>query len=104
VWQAPGPVLWKSPDGLATISREADRINSLAVSISDLLELEVLTDSEKELIADPPVHFLNFNVRKISTTPKVHGVRGLRCTVLLPSTIAYLTVTLLRADQACAII
>jgi hypothetical protein len=67
--------LWKSPDGLATISREADRINSLVVSISDLLELEVLTDSEKELIADPPVHFLNFNVRKITTTAKVHGVR-----------------------------
>ncbi|GAQ80106.1 hypothetical protein KFL_000460170 [Klebsormidium nitens] len=73
---APGPVVWKSPDGLATIVREASRINSLVISFSDLLEMEVLTDSEKELIADPPVHFLNFNVRNITTTPEVHGFLG----------------------------
>ncbi|GAQ80103.1 hypothetical protein KFL_000460140 [Klebsormidium nitens] len=74
--EAPGPVLWKSPDGLATVVREAGRINSLLVSISDLLEMEVVTDSEKELIADPPIHFLNFNFRNITTTPSVHGFLG----------------------------
>ncbi|GAQ85447.1 hypothetical protein KFL_002350220 [Klebsormidium nitens] len=72
----PGPVVWKSPDGLASIVREAGRIKSLVISISNLLEMEVVTDSEKELIADPPIHFLNFNVRNISTTPKVHGFLG----------------------------
>lgn len=49
-----------------------NRIDALIVSIR--LELEVEGDFEKELIADPPIHFINFKITKIATSAEVHGV------------------------------
>ncbi|GAQ89152.1 hypothetical protein KFL_004920020 [Klebsormidium nitens] len=70
------PSGWIRPDGMATISRLAGRPNALAVSISDILLLEVASDSRKDLIADPPIHYLNFEVKRLATWTDVHGFLG----------------------------
>ncbi|GAQ84255.1 hypothetical protein KFL_001820080 [Klebsormidium nitens] len=67
---------WTSPDGTSRIRRSADRANALSVSVAGLLEMEVVSDVEKELIADPPVHFLNFDIKAIANTANVHGFLG----------------------------
>lgn len=65
---------WSNPDGIARINGLKNRNNALAIYIDDLLELELEGDFEKELIADPPVHFINFKINKLATGPDVHGV------------------------------
>jgi hypothetical protein len=65
---------WTSPDGTSRIRCSAERVNALSVSVAGLLEMEIVSDVEKELIADPPVHFLNFEIKAIANTANVHGV------------------------------
>ncbi|GAQ85269.1 hypothetical protein KFL_002270010 [Klebsormidium nitens] len=64
---------WTSPDGTSWIRCSADRVNALSVSVAGLLEMEIVSDVEKDLIADPPVHFLNFEIKAIANTANVHG-------------------------------
>jgi hypothetical protein len=65
---------WSNPNGIARINGLKNRNNALAIYIDDLLELELEGDFEKELIADPPVHFINFKINKLATGRDVHGV------------------------------
>ncbi|GAQ88378.1 hypothetical protein KFL_004230010 [Klebsormidium nitens] len=65
---------WKSADGLATIQRAAGRVNALSISVAGLLEMEVNTATEEFIIVDPPVHFLNVDIKRIATSGQVHGV------------------------------
>ncbi|GAQ87035.1 hypothetical protein KFL_003270025 [Klebsormidium nitens] len=67
---------WISPDGMATISRLVGRPNALAVSVSDILLLEVASETEKDLIADPPIHYLNLGVKRLAASTDVHGFLG----------------------------
>ncbi|GAQ85271.1 hypothetical protein KFL_002270040 [Klebsormidium nitens] len=67
---------WTSPDGTSRIRCSADRVNALSVSVAGLLEMEIVSDVEKELIANPPVHFLNFEIKAIANTANVHGFLG----------------------------
>ncbi|GAQ81164.1 hypothetical protein KFL_000730010 [Klebsormidium nitens] len=60
---------WKSPDGVAAVHRSADVIAQLTVTIAGLLEMELTTDKDG-------IHFLNFDLKKIVTSPRVHGVLG----------------------------
>lgn len=36
--------------------------------------MEVAVDSEKDLITDPTLHYLDFAIQKIAVGPEVHGV------------------------------
>lgn len=65
---------WTSPDGLATLTRPAGSVNALHVSVSALLEMDITSASETEIIVDPSVQFLNLDITKITTSHSVHGV------------------------------
>ncbi|GAQ92394.1 hypothetical protein KFL_010040010, partial [Klebsormidium nitens] len=69
-----GEVTWTSADKSITATRLSNHF--LSISIPGLLSLEVKVEKETELITEPPIYFLNFEIKTIATTPKVHGFLG----------------------------
>ncbi|GAQ87755.1 hypothetical protein KFL_003750050 [Klebsormidium nitens] len=67
---------WTSPDGLAAIRLVNGTVNKLLVTISDTLAIEIVTEVEKELITDPAVHYLNFELQNFATSATIHGFLG----------------------------
>ncbi|GAQ92354.1 hypothetical protein KFL_009900010 [Klebsormidium nitens] len=67
-------VSWTSPDKSIMATRSSNF--SVSISIPSLLTMEVEVEKETELITEPPIYYLNFKIKMIATTPKVHGFLG----------------------------
>jgi hypothetical protein len=67
--------MWTSPDGAKSITRNFHNgSDSVKVVIAGVLDIDIVTSREQELIADPPIHFLNFFIKSMAVGPSVHGV------------------------------
>jgi hypothetical protein len=67
---------WTSPDGATSITRNfRDGSDALKVVIAGVLDIAIVTSREEELIADPPIHFLDFFINSMRVGPSVHRVR-----------------------------
>ncbi|GAQ77808.1 hypothetical protein KFL_000040090 [Klebsormidium nitens] len=67
--------MWTSPDGATSITREfINGSDTMKVVIAGLLDIDIVTSREQELLADPPIHFLNFFINSMAVGPSVHGM------------------------------
>ncbi|GAQ77809.1 hypothetical protein KFL_000040100 [Klebsormidium nitens] len=66
---------WTSSDGATSITRDfRNGSDSVRVVIAGLLDVNIVTSREQELITDPPIHFLNFFINSMAVGPSVHGM------------------------------
>lgn len=65
---------WTSPDGTLTIRFDFEFRTSVEVSVSGQLRMKVWVEADAEIISDPPIYSLSFEIEYIATTPEVHGV------------------------------
>jgi hypothetical protein len=72
-----GVSTWSSPDVTLTIRFDSKFRTSVQVSIPDQLKMKVWVEADAELISDPPIYSLSFDIEWIATTPEVHGVSSL---------------------------
>jgi hypothetical protein len=76
--QVPGGVsTWTSPDETLTIHFDTELKTSVEVSVSRQLKMKVWVEADAEIISDPPIYSLSFEIEYIATTPEVHGVSSL---------------------------
>ncbi|GAQ90774.1 hypothetical protein KFL_006830030 [Klebsormidium nitens] len=68
--------LWTSPDGMVKISPHCTRGSALSISVGESLDMDIFREFEDEIITEPPVQFLNFEIRHAATTDFVHGFLG----------------------------
>ncbi|GAQ77846.1 hypothetical protein KFL_000040460 [Klebsormidium nitens] len=64
---------WTSSDSLITISQEG---NATHIFMPELLTMTIKVEPERELITEPPIYCLNFEIKTLYTTPNVHGFLG----------------------------
>jgi hypothetical protein len=69
---------WTSPDGTLTIRFDSEFRTSVEVSVSRLLKMKVWAEADAEIISEPPIYSLSFEIEYIATTPEVHGVSSLK--------------------------
>ncbi|GAQ92379.1 hypothetical protein KFL_009990020 [Klebsormidium nitens] len=67
---------WTSQDGAVTVSRPPNSVSILSVDIKEVLNMVVSSETEEEIIVEPRIYFLNFELKNIVTTPSVHGFLG----------------------------
>ncbi|GAQ90775.1 hypothetical protein KFL_006830040 [Klebsormidium nitens] len=68
--------LWTSPDGMVKISPHPTRESALSISVGESLDMDIFREFEDEIITEPPVQFLNFEIRHAATSANVHGFLG----------------------------
>ncbi|GAQ90197.1 hypothetical protein KFL_006120010 [Klebsormidium nitens] len=71
-----GASTWTSPDETLTITYKSENRTFVTISIPNQLKMDIWVEVDKEIISDPPIYGLSFDIQSISITPEVHGFVG----------------------------
>ncbi|GAQ78423.1 hypothetical protein KFL_000130050 [Klebsormidium nitens] len=71
-----GVSTWTSPDETFSIKYHSEFRTFVEITIPDHLKMEVRVEADSEIISDPPIYSLSFDIQMIATTPEVHGFVG----------------------------
>lgn len=69
---------WTSPDGTLTLRYDSEFRTSVEISIPNQLIMDVWVEADSEMLSDPLIYSLSFDIKSIATTPEVHGVSILK--------------------------
>ncbi|GAQ89142.1 hypothetical protein KFL_004900090 [Klebsormidium nitens] len=71
-----GVSTWTSPDKTLNVTYQSELRTSVAIFVTNQLKMDVWVEVDKEIVSDPPIYSLSFDIQSIATTPEVHGFVG----------------------------